>query len=223
MEIKVINNKFNDTDRAIIESYKYAVKGISNLFGNSCEVLIHSLENYENAVVYIENGHNSSRSVGAPITNLALELINGANKGKKFLEPYESKFPNGNRCKSVTIPIKNNEKLIGLLCINFNVEISVFDFAKQFFINDNNQFSDDNIENYSANIEDMMKSMIEKNINNIILDMSIPNQDKNKEIILRLHELGFFNLKGSVEYLAEKLQISEHTVYSNIRKYTKTS
>lgn len=223
MEIKVINNKFNDTDRAIIESYKYAVKGISNLFGNSCEVLIHSLENYENAVVYIENGHNSSRSVGAPITNLALELINGANKGKKFLEPYESKFPNGNRCKSVTIPIKNNEKLIGLLCINFNVEISVFDFAKQFFINDNNQFSDDNIENYSANIEDMMKSMIEKNINNIILDMTIPNQDKNKEIILRLHELGFFNLKGSVEYLAEKLQISEHTVYSNIRKYTKTS
>lgn len=53
--------------------------------------------------------------------------------------------------------------------------------------------------------------------------MTIPNQDKNKEIILRLHELGFFNLKGSVEYLAEKLQISEHTVYSNIRKYTKTS
>ena len=190
--------------------------------------MVHSLENYENAVVYIENGHNSSRSTGAPITNLALELINGSSKTKKFLEPYESKFPNGDRCKSVTIPIKNNEKLIGLLCINFNMEVSVFDFAKQFFVNDNIQTDniqtiDDNLENYSANIEDMMKSILEKNINSIILDMSIPNQDKNKEIILKLHEVGFFHLKGSVEYLAEKLQISEHTVYSNIRKYTKSN
>lgn len=217
------NIKFNDIDRAIIKSYECAVKGISNLFGNACEVLVHSLENYENAVIYIENGHNSSRSTGAPITNLALELINGLSKTKKFLEPYGSKFPNGNRCKSVTIPIKNKEKLIGLLCINFNIEISVFDFAKQFFVNDNIKNADDNLENYSANIEDMMKSILEKNINSIILDMSIPNQDKNKEIILKLHEIGFFHLKGSVEYLAEKLQISEHTVYSNIRKYTKSN
>ena len=217
------NIKFNDIDRAIIKSYEYAVKGISNIFGNACEVLVHSLENYEKAVIYIENGHNSSRSTGAPITNLALELINGSSKTKKFLEPYESKFPNGNRCKSVTIPIKNNEKLIGLLCINFNIEISIFDFAKQFFVNDNIKNADDNLENYSDNIEDMMKSILEKNINSIILDMSIPNQDKNKEIILKLHEVGFFHLKGSVEYLAEKLQISEHTVYSNIRKYTKSN
>lgn len=217
------NKKFSDIDRIIIKSYESTVKGISNLFGNACEVLVHSLEDYEKAVVYIENGHNSSRSIGVPITNLALELINGASKNKKFVEPYESKFPNGNRCKSVTIPIKNNEKLIGLLCINFNIEISVFDFAKQFFVNDNIQNSDDNLENYSANIEDMMKSILEKNVNSVILDMSIPNQDKNKEIILKLHEIGFFHLKGSVEYLAEKLQISEHTVYSNIRKYTKSN
>ena len=217
------NKKFSDIDRIIIKSYESTVKGISNLFGNACEVLVHSLEDYEKAVVYIENGHNSSRSIGAPITNLALELINGASKNKKFVEPYESKFPNGNRCKSVTIPIKNNEKLIGLLCINFNIEISIFDFAKQFFVNDNIQNSDDNLENYSANIEDMMKSILEKNVNSVILDMSIPNQDKNKEIILKLHEIGFFHLKGSVEYLAEKLQISEHTVYSNIRKYTKSN
>ena len=110
-----------------------------------------------------------------------------------------------------------------MLCINFNTEISIFDFAKHFSVDYNIPASDDNLENYSDNIEDMMKSMLEKNINSIILDMSIPNQDKNKEIILKLHEIGFFHLKGSVEYLAEKLQISEHTVYSNIRKYTKSN
>ena len=127
----------DDTDRAIIQSYENAVKGIANIFGTYCEVLVHSLDNYEHAVLFIENGHNSSRDVGAPITDLALELINSVHKDKKFLESYESKFPNGDRCKSVTIPIKNKDKLIGLLCININMEVSLIDFMKEFSINKN--------------------------------------------------------------------------------------
>ncbi|MEI0611918.1 helix-turn-helix transcriptional regulator [Brachyspira pilosicoli] len=208
----------DDTDKVIIESYKTAVKGIANIFGKYCEVLVHSLDNYEHAVLFIENGHNSSRNIGAPITDLALELINGAHKNKKFLKPYESKFPNGDICKSVTIPIKNKDKLIGLLCININMEVSLMDFMEDFSIKNKNE--DNHYENYSSNIDDMIKSILNKNVNDIILDMSIPNQEKNKKIILKLHKIGFFNLKGSVEALAEKLHISVHTVYSNIRKYT---
>ncbi|WP_300752974.1 PAS domain-containing protein [uncultured Brachyspira sp.] len=210
----------DDTDRAIIQSYENAVKGIANIFGTYCEVLVHSLDNYEHAVLFIENGHNSSRDVGAPITDLALELINSVHKDKKFLESYESKFPNGDRCKSVTIPIKNKDKLIGLLCININMEVSLIDFMREFSINKNDSEEHTHSENYSSNIDDMIKSILNKNINDIILDMSIPNQEKNKQIILKLHKIGFFQLKGSVEALAEKLHISVHTVYSNIRKYT---
>ncbi|MEI0596870.1 helix-turn-helix transcriptional regulator [Brachyspira pilosicoli] len=208
---------FDETDRAIIESYKYVVKGIANAFGRSCEALVHSLDNFENAVKFIENGHNSSRNPGAPITNLALEIIAGVHEDKKFLEPYESKFPNGDRCKSITIPIKNKDKLIGLLCININMEVTLIDFVKEFDIKDNKKKFH---ENYSSNIDDMISSILNKNINEIMLDMSIPNQDKNKSIIIKLYEIGFFNIKGSVEALAERLQISVHTVYSNIRKYT---
>ena len=218
---KKVYVELNDEDKAIIESYKNVVIGIANLLGDSCEVLVHSLENYEKSVNFIENGHNSGRNKGAPITDLALKLINNLNINKSFLEPYESKFPNGDRCKSVTIPIKNREKLIGLLCINLNMEISIFDFAKHIILNNNDdKIGEEVIENYSSNIDDMMKFILEKNINDIILDASIPNQDKNKKIILKLHEIGFFQLKGAVEALAEKLQISPHTIYSNIRKYT---
>lgn len=211
------NLKFNETDKAIIESYKSAVLGIANLFGSPCEVLVHSLDNYENAVIAIENGHNSGRSIGAPITDLALELINKVTKNKEFLKPYESKLPNGHRCRSVTIPIKNGERLIGLLCINLNLDISFADFINSFMPMNKNSH---NSENYSATIEDMMLSLLQKHYNDIMLDISIPNQDKNKEIILTLHKVGFFHLKGSIEALASKLQISVHTVYSNIRKYT---
>lgn len=204
-------------DRNILESYKILTKGISNLFGTGCEVLVHSLENYDNSVIAIENGHNSGRNVGAPITDLALELINSSNNGKQFLSPYQSKFSSGERCYSVTMPIKNADKLIGLFCINFNIDISFADFIKNFAIasNENNQ---DGVEMYSSSIDEMMNSILTKNISNVMLDNTIPNQDKNRVIISKLHKIGFFNLKGSVEALADKLQISIHTVYSNIRK-----
>lgn len=97
------------------------------------------------------------------------------------------------------------------------MEVSLIDFVKEFDIKDNKKKFH---ENYSSNIDDMISSILNKNINEIMLDMSIPNQDKNKSIIIKLYEIGFFNIKGSVEALAERLQISVHTVYSNIRKYT---
>lgn len=210
---------FTDSDRLTLESFKTATKGIANLFGPACEVLVHSLENYESTVISIENGHNSGRTVGAPMTDLALELINKTDTKRKFLEPYQAKFPNGNRCRSVTMPIKNGDKLIGLLCINLNLDLSFSDFITAFTFKKNEE-DEEYTENFSRSIDDMMNSLMQKNINNIMLDTSIPNQEKNKVIILTLNKLGFFNFKGSIEALAEKLQISIHTVYSNLRKYT---
>ncbi len=215
LNIKNKHIELDTTDKAIIKSYKYIAKGIANLFGKYCEVVVHSLEKYENAVVFIENGHNSGRSEGAPITDLGLKIIN--NNEFEFLKPYKSNFPNGNRCKSITIPIKNNNKLIGLLCINLNIEISLLDFAKYIVSNDDSEH--EITESYSSNIDEMMKSILDKNIEDIILDRLIPNQEKNKKIILKLQEVGFFQLKGSVDVLAKKLKISPHTIYSNIKKY----
>lgn len=223
MSIDKKNVEFDDYDRAIIRSYKHVVKGIARFFGKNCEVLLHSLENYENAVVFIENGHNSMRSVGAPITDFALEFINKASDNNSFLEPYPSKFPSGDRCQSITIPILNGDKLIGLLCINLNMDISILDFINDFVYNNikNTSLDIKYEENYSSNIDDIIEHMLKKNINSVMLDMSIPNQDKNKRIIQNLYDTGFFHLKGTVETLAERLQISTHTVYSYIKKYSK--
>lgn len=216
LNLKNKNIELDTTDKTIIKSYKYIAKGIANLFGKYCEVVVHSLEKYENAVVFIENGHNSGRSEGAPITDLALKIIN--NNGVEFLKPYKSNFPDGNRCKSITIPIKNNDKLIGLVCINLNIEISLLDFVEHIVSIDNSEHEIS--ENYSSNIEEMMKSILDKNITDIVLDTSIPNQEKNKRIILKLHEIGFFQLKGAIDALSKKLKISPHTIYSTIKKYT---
>jgi len=208
-------------NNVILDSYKETIKGIATLFGAHCEVVLHSIKNYEDSVVSIENGHNSSRKIGAPLTNVALETIKKIDSNSYELIPYESKFPNGNRCKSITVPIKNGELLIGLMCINFNLDVSLADFMYSFSEHKTKELSSP--EQYSARVEDLMESVLNKHLEEVLLDTTIPNQDKNKIIIIKLNEAGFFQLRGSVETVAEKLQISVHTIYSYIRKKTKSS
>ena len=103
------------------------------------------------------------------------------------------------------------------------MDISILDFINDFVYNNikNTSLDIKYEENYSSNIDDIIEHMLKKNINSVMLDMSIPNQDKNKRIIQNLYDTGFFHLKGTVETLAERLQISTHTVYSYIKKYSK--
>ena len=214
-------NEYNEQLNSIIlDSYKEAIKGISKLFGSHCEVLLHSLKNYESSVISIENGSNSGRTIGAPITNVALEVIKKINSNSYELIPYESKLPNGDRCRSITVPIKNGDVLIGLMCINFNLDVRLADFVSSFSTPKTEQATS-SPEQYSARVEDLMDSVFTKHLEEVLLDTNIPNQDKNKTIILRLNEAGFFQIRGSVETIAEKLKISVHTIYSYIRKKTK--
>ncbi len=215
-----MNEYDEQLNNIILDSYQEAIKGISKLLGTHCEVLIHSLKNYESSVISIENGNNSGRTIGAPITNVALEVIKKINSNNYEISPYESKFPNGNRCRSITVPIKNKDVLIGLMCLNLNLDVSLADFLSSFSTPKTEETSS-SPEQYSSRVEDLMDSVFTKHLEEVLLDTNIPNQDKNKTIILKLNEAGFFQIRGSVETIAEKLKISVHTIYAYIRKKTK--
>ncbi|MGL4985793.1 MAG: helix-turn-helix transcriptional regulator [Treponemataceae bacterium] len=206
---------FTSEDKIILESYKPMAKGIAKLFGSACEVVIHSLEQYAHSIIAIENQHNSGRNIGDPITDLALELITQFESERRFYEPYISTFPNGKRCRSLTVPIKNNEKLIGLLGINFNIDANFSDLVQGLL---NQTLFENTDQTEIQTINDMMMKILDKNISTVMLDATIPNQEKNREIILTLNKIGFFNMKGSIDAIAERLKISVHTVYANLRK-----
>ena len=49
-------------------------------------------------------------------------------------------------------------------------------------------------------------------------DSSIPPSKKSREIVIRLHELGIFDLKDSAQIAAKGLDISIHTIYRYLRE-----
>lgn len=206
---------FTKIDHAIIDSYKDIARGIASFFGSHCEVVVHSLNNLEQSLTHIENGHISGRGIGAPITNFALELLSKNSTGAEAFSPYNTTLPNGKRVKSITMPIKNGNNIIGMLCINLSMDVHFIDFIRPFLPEPLPQGKG---EYFGASLEDMMQNMMNYAISQVLEDKNIPNQEKNKRIIAQLHDGGFFHLKGSTEALAESLQISIHTIYSHVRR-----
>ncbi|MEV3584641.1 PAS domain-containing protein [Paenibacillus larvae] len=70
-----MNIKFTEVDRSILQSYDSIVEGLADYLGDDNEIVLHSLEDYQHSVIKIANGHHTGREIGAPITNLALEML----------------------------------------------------------------------------------------------------------------------------------------------------
>ena len=209
---------FNQTDRMILNSYKSMLEGIADYLGNGYEFVLHSLENLNTSVIKIMNGYHSGRTEGAPITDLALSMLSKIKEeGNHEYISYQSKNQKGEPLKASTIIIRGtNNKVIGLLCINFYLNTPLINILEN-FSNMNNSITTYISESFVENADDLIKQMVEQARAEIATDSNISPSLKNKKIIAILYEQGVFKLKDSVIKIAEMLGISKNTVYMHIR------
>lgn len=208
------------SDQAILTSCKIIVDGLAEYLGNGYEFVIHSLENLDQSVIKIINGHYSNRREGAPITDLALSMLEKIKAhGDMHSYSYYNKNKKGVVMKSTTIPITGeNNRIIGLLCINFYTDISFTDLLANFTPTFSSSSENDHmIENFSDNIDELILIAVEEASNNVIKNPQISTINKNKEIIYMLNEKGIFKLKDAVIKVAYHMGISKNTVYMHLR------
>lgn len=204
------------TDKVILESYKILVDGLSAYLGEGYEIILHSLEDLDHSVIKIINGHYTERCEGAPITDLALTMLEDLNRRSSLEIKAYFNHKSGKTLKSVTIPVVGEQRrIIGLLCINFHMEISVFNFLTQFLPNEASNISSS--ETFNKNADGLLISALEDAKAQIYGDKSVNASNKNKEIIRLLYQRGIFNIKDAVASVAEDLGISKNTVYLHLR------
>lgn len=213
-----------DLDRLILDTYVATADGIADFWGSSCEVIVHSLESLESSIIKIVNGSHSGRSVGAPITDVALTTLNEiAENPEKTYFTYFTKNKRGEHMKSSIIAIKGEHgNVIGLFCINFYLN-TPFNTLIQSFSETSGGNSSNSLlsETFVDNAEDLMLSALEEAKQIVYNDMSITSSNKNKEIVSLLYNKGIFNLKDSVITISDRLGISKNTVYMHIRNLNK--
>jgi predicted transcriptional regulator YheO len=217
---KSVAGAFAQKDRQILESIKPIVDGIALFLGKDCEVLLHSFENLERSVIYIANGHITGRTVGSPITDLGMKLLNDAEPPASHMpEYYFSKTASGKTLRSASIMIRNSaKKPIGMLCINFNMSAPLEHILDTFSCSVRQSFSEESPENFVTSVEELVKTTLGEITKNINSHSGIPNNAKNKTIVRELAGKGIFNIRGAIDIVARELSVSRYTIYNYMRE-----
>ncbi|WP_150539024.1 helix-turn-helix transcriptional regulator [Actinobacillus vicugnae] len=207
---------FSEEDHAILASYFPIVDGIAALIGEHCEIVLHSLEFLENSAIYIANGHNTDRKIGSPLTDKALKSLHQM-KTDSVSKPYFTRSKGGVLMKSVTVAIRNSKQhVIGFICININLDVPASQFLNAFIAP--LQDDEDTAVNFASSVEELVTQTIENTIEETMADRNVANNNKNRHIVVSLYEKGIFDIKDAINQVADRLNISRHTVYLYIRQ-----
>ncbi|MFZ4832604.1 helix-turn-helix transcriptional regulator [Rouxiella sp. Mn2063] len=210
---------FSATDHEILASYEAVVDGLAMLIGQHCEIVLHSLEDLKCSAVRIANGEHTGRKIGSPITDLALRMLHemrGADSNVS--NAYFTRAKSGVLMKSVTIAIRNREqRSIGLLCINMNLDVPFSQIIKTFMPPEAQESAP--AVNFASSVDDLVAQTLEFTIEEVNADRNVSNNAKNRQVVLNLYEKGIFDIKDAINQVAERLNISKHTVYLYIRQF----
>ena len=214
-----------------LEPYAKLVYFLSAALGDNCEIALHDLTSKDQEIVAISNNPISGREVGAKLSNLSLHYL----EEKQYLNHdyvmnYKTVGNDGKLMRAATYFIKEEgrEMPVGMLCINVNIsdlEYLTSTIKKILGIKE-----EKDIEFKMANPVEILSSpldeMIDMYIKECLEKMGFPsyflaerlNVDEKIKVVKYLQEKGTFKVKGAIVLVAEKLAVSEPTVYRYLKK-----
>lgn len=214
-----------------LEPYAKLVYFLSATLGDNCEIALHDLTSKDQEIVAISNNPISGREVGAKLSNLSLHYL----EEKQYLNHdyvmnYKTVGNDGKLMRAATYFIKEEgrEMPVGMLCINVNIsdlEYLTSTIKKILGIKEEKdiEFKMDNpVEILSSPLDEMIDMYIKE----CLEKMGFPsyflaerlNVDEKIKVVKYLQEKGTFKVKGAIVLVAEKLAVSEPTVYRYLKK-----
>lgn len=221
----------------LIGRYAVLVEFLGQMLGPDYEIALHDLTRKQPSIVAIANGHISGRGIGAPLTNMAMQLIaEKAYLTQSWKMNYRGVSANGKVLRCSTLFIQDERgALIGLLCINFDDSRYRELSERVFALCHPDDYAARNISinatplplsggeigeqetfynSIAAATEDAFVSVMDT--------AKVPSdrltQAEKLEIIQLLEQRGVFMLKGAIPVVAEKLSCSQASIYRYLSK-----
>ncbi|MBZ7987156.1 helix-turn-helix transcriptional regulator [Campylobacter canadensis] len=195
--------------------YIKLVHFLAQALGKDYEIVLHDITEDGVSIAEIVNNHISGRSINSPITGFALELLNKKiYEERDFLSNYKASA-SGKNIKGSTFFIKENNKLSGMLCINYD-KSRIENIAAQLLNNDsiNEEYAYEEV--LSLDLNELILELTGLSINEIKTTNLKPKQ--RQDIVDKIYEKGIFNIKGSITQIASLLNLSESSIYRCINK-----
>lgn len=206
----------------ILKQYIPIADLIAKTFGKNCEVVIHDLTTPQNSIVYVVNSHVTGKETGQTFNVLIKQVLLSKSFEKDVTANYKTITKDGRHIKSSTAFIRNSrEDVIGAICINYDIE-KMKDMKN--FLDEFMKVREESIEEEVEAIENVIEiadGIIDKIISNVNTHQL--KKEGKIELIEFMEQKGIFLIKGAVEKVAEKLNISKVTVYSYLDEIKKSN
>lgn len=195
------------------------LKGLQVMLGDRYEVILHDLSHVESSIVGIEGGV-TGRNIGGPATNFLLHLLKEYGDDAPDSVNYQNILPDGRVLRSSTIFIRGDDgAIIGSLCVN--QDMTDFIVANK-LMHEMVQFESEGEaapkETFAQEIGDVMEIMINDEIERMDKPVAYMNKDDKLHLVERLECKGIFTVKNAVEYVAERLGVTNFTVYNYLKE-----
>lgn len=187
---------------ASLERYIPLVEFMGKICGKNYEIILHDVSTPERSVIAACNEHLSGRRVGDPMTELAKELLRtGAYKEHDYVANYEGRTRGGKRFVSSTYFIKEKGHLVGLICVNHDVEdILVLSEHLSNLLHSFSLPQEEESSAYTENLDDSIPELSSNLIHSTILGYGIPSDAMHTadklEILRSLEAQGVFQTKA---------------------------
>lgn len=224
----------------LLQHYMKLTEFLGQVLGPDYEVALHDLTDKNRSIIAIANNHVSGREVGAPLTNVALKiLMDKSYESQDYRLHYCGVSAAGKTLRSSTLFIKQNGRLIGMLCINF--DDSRYQEASESilrlchpdaFVEDHCQpdrpQSGETIravpattESFHNSIDAVAGDAVSRELARLGVTADRLTPDERIQIISSLEAGGIFLLKGAVKDVADALHCSQASVYRYLSQIKK--
>ena len=194
-------------------------RGIAEMFGSTCETLVHDMGDPSHPILSIYNGHVSGRTVGSTMDILGTirELDQDA-LVTDFVNLYAT-TPSGQQVKSSTFHLIGEDYNLAL---GINFDYSSLVYANRILVD---------LMSAEADLQSAMWHGGDQQLGNLVDEClaavgkpvnALTKRDRMK-IIALLDQKNAFSFRKSVPFVAKRLQVSRYTVYKYLGELAGTA
>ena len=193
-------------------------RGIAEMFGSSCETLVHDMGVPTHPILSIYNGHVSGREVGSTMDIMGIGLTLDQETASTDQVNLAAATPDGRQTKSSTFHMIGEDYNLAL-GINFDYTSLVF--ANRILGDLMNARSDLRSALWQPDNAKQLADLFDQCVAEMGKPVEIMGKAERLRLISLLRRRSAFSYRKSVPYVAGRLSVSRYTVYKYLDEVEK--
>lgn len=205
----------------LLNTYRRLIPFLEAALGPTAEIVLHDLTKQSDTIIAMSAVSFTGRQVGHTVSALGKEIAKLA-EIQDFVSGNRETTARGHELRTNTFFIKNaSEALIGMLCIHVDIGVPLrtMEYLSALIGTGGQRFSDTD-HALTDRVESLADRLIDETLSQFSVTVARMTTKEKKAVIELLMKQSVFRIKGSVSKTAQRLELSEPTVYRYLKELT---